>query len=324
MEAIRLEMGTKMILSASRRTDIPCYYSDWFYNRIKEGFLYVRNPINRHQVSEIRISPEVVDCIVFWTKNPAPMLSRLDELQGYPYYFQFTLTAYGTDIEGNVPHKKDVIIPVFQTLSKKIGAQRVIWRYDPVLFNERYTPAYHIKAFKQIARALRGYTDKCVISFVDRYVKNREMLDCLHVCDLEEAQLYAFAGQLSRIALENGMEMASCAEKINLENYGIQHNCCIDKKLIESIIGCRINAGKDRNQRTECGCVESIDIGVYDSCLNGCAYCYANRGQAIVEDNYRKYDPASPLLCGKIMEEDKVTLRPVKSARQEQLSFLDM
>ena len=126
-----------MILSASRRTDIPGYYSDWFYNRIKEGFLFVRNPVNMHQVSKIDLSPEVVDCIVFWTKNPAPMLAGLEELKAYPYYFQFTLTGYGTDIERNVPHKKDVVIPVFQDLSKRIGAQRVVWRYDPILFNDR-------------------------------------------------------------------------------------------------------------------------------------------------------------------------------------------
>ena len=150
-----------MILSVSRRTDIPNYFSEWFFNRIKEGFVYVRNPMNAHQISRIDITPEVVDCIVFWTKNPEPMLDRLDELASYDYYFQFTLTGYGKDMECNVPHKKDRMIPVFHELSKKIGMQKVIWRYDPIIFTKKYTPEYHLKAFEQIAAALKGYTEKC-------------------------------------------------------------------------------------------------------------------------------------------------------------------
>lgn len=313
-----------MIISASRRTDIPCYYADWFYNRIREGFVYVRNPVNRHQVSQIQISPEVVDCIVFWTKNPAPMLSRLEGLKAYPYYFQFTLTGYGTDIEGHVPHKKDVMIPTFQTLSRKIGAEKVIWRYDPILFNNKYTPEVHLRTFAQIATSLKGYTEKCVISFVDTYAKNKKVLDKMRVYDLEEMQLAAFAGQLSDIARDNGMEMASCAEKTDLEPFGIKHNCCIDKSLIESIAGCRINAGKDKNQRAECGCVESIDIGIYDTCQNGCVYCYANYGQHFAAQNYRKYDPSSPLLCGNIEQGDKITVRQVKSLKERQLCLFDL
>ena len=136
-----------MILSVSRRTDIPNYYSEWFYNRIKEGFAYARNPMNPRQVSKIAISRDVVDCIVFWTKNPEPMMGRLDELSAYPYYFQFTLTGYGRDMERNVPHKRDKMIPIFQNLSSRIGAERVIWRYDPIIFTKTYTPEYHLKAF---------------------------------------------------------------------------------------------------------------------------------------------------------------------------------
>ena len=131
---IKNERSDEMILSVSRRTDIPNYYSEWFYNRIKEGFLYVRNPMNAHQISEIKITPDVVDCIVFWTKNPLPMIKRLDEIKDYNYYFQFTLTGYGNDVEINLPNKKTKMIPVFQELSEKIGKQKVIWRYDPIFF----------------------------------------------------------------------------------------------------------------------------------------------------------------------------------------------
>lgn len=301
-----------MILSASRRTDLPNYYSDWFYNRIKEGFLYVRNPINVHQISEIRLSPEIVDCIVFWTKNPGPMLDRLDELKDYKYYFQFTLTGYGADIENNVPHKKEIIIPVFQELSRKIGREKVIWRYDPILFTDRYTPEYHLKAFGQIARALRGYTDKCVISFVDTYAKNKRRMDPLKIRDRNESQLIAFARQISDIACGNGMEVGSCAEKINLENCGIKHNCCIDRKLIEAIAVRPVNVSKDKNQREECGCVESVDIGTYNTCKNGCVYCYANHSRESVVNNCSRYDPQSTLLCGEVMEGDRITSRQMR------------
>lgn len=312
-----------MILSASRRTDIPNYYSDWFLHRIKEGFVYVRNPMNPHQISKIELSPEVVDCIVFWTKNPKPMMDRLAELKSYNYYFQFTLTGYGTDIEAGVPHKKECIIPTFQSLSRKIGKEKVIWRYDPIFFTDKYTLEYHLKAFEQIASALHGYTDKCVISFVDIYAKNRKSMEALHVCDTDKAQLQNFAKELGRIAAENGMEISSCAEEIDLEVCGITHNCCIDSKLIESMIGCRINAVKDKNQREACGCMESIDIGAYDTCRNGCKYCYANNSEECVANNCDKYNPLSPILCGAITEDDKIHIREVKSIKEVQLSIFD-
>ena len=313
-----------MILSVSRRTDVPNYYSDWFYHRIEEGFLYVRNPMNPHQISEIKITPDVVDCIVFWTKNPAPMIERLDELDAYHYYFQFTLTGYGRDVERNLPDKKTTLIPIFRELSEKVGKNKVIWRYDPILFSERYTAEYHINAFRSIAEALRGYTDKCVISFVDIYSKNKRELEWLSNHELAETQLRRFAKQLSDIANENRISIGSCAEKIDLSEYGIEHNCCIDKKLIENMIGCKLKVDKDKNQRKECGCVESVDVGAYNTCKNGCAYCYANYSQKSVESNYAGYDPLSPLLCGKITPEDKISQRAVKSLKETQMSIFDL
>ena len=313
-----------MILSVSRRTDVPSYYSEWFYNRIKEGFLYVRNPMNPHQVSRIELSPEVVDCIVFWTKNPQPMLERLGELVAYKYYFQFTLTGYGKDIESNVPHKKEVVIPAFQKLSEQIGTKRVIWRYDPILFNRTYTPEYHLKAFEQIGAALKGYTNKCVISFVDEYAKNKKSMAGLQVYNLPETERKDFAGKLSEIAKENGMSIASCAESIDLAQCGIEHNSCIDKTLIEDIIGSKLKASKDKGQRPECGCVESVEVGTYNTCKNGCKYCYANHSPESVIENCRKYSVDSPLLCGVITEEDKISKRKMKSLRDVQMSLFDM
>ncbi len=313
-----------MILSVSRRTDIPNYFSEWFYNRIKEGFLYVRNPMDFHQISEIKITPDVVDCIVFWTKNPLPMMERLDELKEYNYYFQFTLTGYGNGVEANLPNKKTIMIPVFQELSDRIGKEKVIWRYDPIFFSDRYNIEYHLKAFKSIAEALNGYTDKCVISFVDIYPKNKKDMERLSNRNLNDSELRKFAKELSRIAGDNNIKVGSCAEKIDLDECGIIHNCCIDRALIEKLVGCKMKAGKDKNQRVECGCVESVDIGAYNTCKNGCAYCYANYSEKSVESNSLKYDPASPLLCGRLEAEDKVNLRKAASLKEIQLSIFDI
>lgn len=307
-----------MILSVSRRTDIPNYYSDWFFNRIRAGFLYVRNPMNPHQISRIDLSPEVVDCIVFWTKNPAGMLERLEELKDYSYYFQFTLTGYGRDMEPGLPDKRKVLIPVFQKLSQKVGAKRVIWRYDPILKNEKYTPEYHLKAFEAIAGSLDGYTDRVVISFLDFYAKTRRNMSELQVETISEKEMFWFAEHLVQIAVRHGMEVESCAEAVDLQDAGVKHGSCIDKKRIEEIIGCRLTGGKDRNQRSGCGCFESIETGAYHTCRNGCRYCYANFSDEWVGENVKAYDPASPLLCGMIGPDDRVTERKVRSLKEMQ------
>lgn len=310
-----------MILSVSRRTDIPNYYSEWFYNRIKEGFLYVRNPMNSHQVSRIDLSPEVVDCIVFWTKNPANMLERLEELYEYQYYFQFTLTGYGRDIEPNLPDKRSELIGTFKKLSEKIGKDRVIWRYDPILINERYSVEYHLKAFDEIANSLKYHTKKVIISFVDLYAKTQRNTKGLNIQKLSKEQMVDIARELAKIAERNQLVIETCAEQIDLTNIGIKHGSCIDKSLIEKILGCRLVMGKDKNQREECGCYESVEVGTYNTCKNGCKYCYANFNNEKVRDSIELYDVNSPLLCGILHSDDKVTERKVKSLKNQQISF---
>lgn len=312
-----------MILSVSRRTDIPNYYSEWFMNRIREGYLYVRNPMNTHQISKIDLSPELVDCIVFWTKNPEPMLFRLEELDAYSYYFQFTLTGFGADMEWHVPDQK-IMIPIFQKLSHKIGREKVIWRYDPIILTDKYNPEYHLKIFEHIAGELQGCTSKCVISFVDLYTKIQKNMRDFHAFFLKEKELLIFARELSAIASRYDMKVATCAEAIDLSSCGIEHNCCIDKELIEQIIGCKMTVGKDKNQRKECGCVESIDVGTYNTCKNGCQYCYANYSMESVAWNGKQYDVHSPLLCGRVTEGDKITERKVKSWKEKQLTIWDI
>ena len=157
-----------MILSVSRRTDIPAFYSEWFFNRIKEGYVCVRNPMNIHQISKIALTPNLIDCIVFWSKNPYPMLSRLDELKDYMYYFQFTINPYDTVLEQQVPGKKHVI-ETFKRLSDLISPDRVIWRYDPIILTDTISVDYHIKYFEELAKRLHTYTKTCIISFLDLY-----------------------------------------------------------------------------------------------------------------------------------------------------------
>ena len=312
-----------MILSVSRRTDIPNYYSDWFYERIQEGFLYVRNPFRAHQISKIPLSPDTVDCIVFWTKNPENMMDRLEELKDYKYYFQFTLTGYGKDIEPGVPHKRERMLSVFRALSEKIGSHRVIWRYDPILVNDIYTPEYHCRAFQEIAGSLRGYTEKAVISFIDFYAKTRRNMENLRVKQMTEEDMFTLAERLAAIAKTNRMAIESCAEIIDLHKAGIEHGCCIDKKRIEKVTGCRIEGVKDKNQRKECGCLESIDVGVYNTCRNGCKYCYANFSDTCVKENAKRYDVNSPVLCGTVMPEDIIMERKVKSLKVRQIGLFD-
>lgn len=266
-----------MIVSASRRTDIPSHYSDWFYDRIKDGFVFVRNPRNFHQVRKINLAPDVVDGIVFWTKNPIPMLDRLDELKNYKYYFQFTITPYGKDIEPNLPSKADEIVSAFKRLSDIIGAERVIWRYDPILISERYSVDYHIHAFGRIAKELHSYTQKVTISFIDedyRCVKNN--IKELALLDFPYETQVELSSKFAEIAHSYGLAIDTCAEKIDLLKYGIEHAKCVDDRLFARLLGYSLSVKKDKAQRAECGCVTSIDIGMYNTCRNGCRYCYAN------------------------------------------------
>ena len=282
-ECVKL-MGNKyrkmvffMIVSASRRTDIPTYHSDWFFDRVKEGFVLTRNPMNHNQIREVSLRPDEVSGIVFWTKNPLPMTDRLDELENYMYYFQFSVTPYGKDIELNLPRKNNEILSAFKGLADKIGPDRVIWRYDPILINEKYSADYHVRAFERIAREFQGFTKKVVISFIDRSYRNvKRNLKELALIDLSADEQDRLASRLAEIARSCGLSVEACAQDIDLAKHEINPAKCIDDVLLSNLLGYKIDVKKDRNQRSACGCAASVDIGVYNTCLNGCRYCYAN------------------------------------------------
>jgi len=202
-------------------------------------------------------------------------------------------------------------------LSEKIGSERVIWRYDPILLNQRYVLEYHLKAFEEIAGNLKGYTRKVVISFVDLYAKTQRNTDGLNIKQMSNTETMEFAKALSQIARSNQLVIETCAEQIDLQNIGIKHGSCIDKELIEKIIGYKLKAGKDKNQRKECGCIESAEVGTYNTCKNGCKYCYANFNDVKVKESVKRYDINSPLLCGNLESDDKITVRKVKSLKAD-------
>lgn len=297
-----------MILSVSRRTDIPAFYSDWFYQRLKEGHVYIRNPMNIHQISKVAINTDVVDCIVFWSKNPMPMLARLNELKQFNYYFQFTVNPYNHDLEQHVP-KKEVIIETFKKLADRIGRKRMIWRYDPILFTNEIDLNYHVKYFEELAKRLSPFTKRCTISFVDFYKKTERNLKETTARELTDTEIHSIARQLVQIANHYNIEIQTCSEKIELTEYGIEHGRCVDHKVVEELLGFKINTKKDKNQRKECGCIESIDIGEYNTCGHTCLYCYANFNKEVVSKKQKNHDPSSPLLIGQVEEKDNVVER---------------
>ncbi len=305
-----------MILSASRRTDIPTYHGEWFMNRLREGYVLTRNPMNHSQIHRITLSPQIVDCIVFWTKNAAPFLTHLDELDclGYRYYFQHSLTPYESDMEPGLP-PKDELLKQFTALGRHLGKDRLVWRYDPILLTSRYSIEFHKEAFSHFCDTLAGVTDEVVISFIDLYARLRKTE--LRACTHEE--MVEIATAFGQIAASHGITIRACSEAMDLTPYGIQSGSCIDPRRVERVIGTQLTLEKADGQRTECGCCESVDIGAYNTCLNGCRYCYANYSDESIRRNMKMCDPKSPLLLGQLLEGETVRDRKVKSNIERQL-----
>jgi hypothetical protein len=240
------------------------------------------------------------------------MLARLDELKSYMYYFQFTINPYDKGLEQGVP-RKEGIISTFKELSEMIGKKRVIWRYDPVLLTESMDMQYHMRYFEEIAKRLEGYTNTCVISFVDLYQKTQRNLKDITAREPSQNEMVEIAGKLCAIAKRYGITIQTCAEEIALESVGIKHGKCIDSTLIEDLLSVKLVVDKDPNQRKVCGCVQSIDIGEYNTCAHGCKYCYANFKDSVVAANRAAHNPHSPLLIGNLRPDDKVTDRKLFS-----------
>ena len=288
-----------MIINTGMRTDIPAYYSEWFFNRIHEGFVMVRNPYYQEQVTRYRLTPDVVDLIEFCTKNPAPMLPRMNELSGHGMFWFVTITPYGIDVEPNVPPKEEVM-ESFKKLSDIVGVNSISWRYDPIFINEKYTIEYHIKTFEQMAASLAGSTGQVVISFIDLYSKTLKNFPSAKEVTSDERLI--IGKEFARIGQKYGIRVRSCFEGNDLAPFGVDASGCITKSILEKSLGTRLSIPKETNPRQNgrftCSCVLGRDIGMYNTCGHMCRYCYANQDAKTVKRNMAAHIPTSPFLIG--------------------------
>ena len=299
-----------MIVSASRRTDIPAQHMPWLMQRLHEGYVLVRNPVSPRRVSRVPLTKDVLDGMVFWSKNPLPILPHLEQLRDIPFYIQFTLTPYGRDIEQNLPEKR-ALLDGFVQLSHILGPQRMVWRYDPILLNAQWTADVHLASFRAMAKRLAGCTDTCVVSFLDPYRSMAARCALLHLQYPSTDQMQELFSRLSAAANDCGMHLCTCCEQLP----DAPRSACIDKARLERILGTPLKLSPDKNQRSGCGCFESVDIGAYDTCQNGCLYCYATHRPVIALP-----PPDSPIL-GTLHPDDIVTDRKVVSQKILQTSL---
>ena len=301
-----------MILQTGMRTDIPAFYAQWFLNRLRAGFVDVRNPYNPHAVTRYRITPDVVDLIGFCTKNPAPMLPHLNALSRFGQYWFITITPYGRDIEPNVPPAARVIED-FRRLSDVVGPDSMGWRYDPILIDSSYTAERHIDAFDRMAKALSGATHTAVISFIDLYSKVRRNFP--EAREVSAELRLKLGGAMAEIAKANGMTLRPCGEGSELAAFGADCSGCMTAAVFERALGRRLNvpAQARRGARKDCACLLSADIGAYNSCPHLCRYCYANADAAKVRANFRMHDPESSMLIGRLTDQDTVHMADQRS-----------
>ena len=294
-----------MIIQTGMRTDIPAFYSEWFMNRIKEGYVMVRNPYNPSVVTKYSLTPDVVDLLAFCTKNPGPMLKHINELKQFGMYWFVTITPYGEDIEPNVPDKEKVMDD-FITLSKLVGTECIGWRYDPIIVDQFHTPEWHIEKFAHMSKKLRGYTNTCVISFIDLYEKVKRNFPEVREVTWDEKM--HIGKTFVEIGKENGMVIKPCAEGKALGQFGADCSGCMTISMYKKALQYPLTVpARKLNQRNgQCACILGTDIGAYDTCGHLCRYCYANTDNRKVMDNMKKHDPHSPFLLGKSEENDVI------------------
>ena len=302
-----------MIIQTGNRTDIPAFYSEWFANRLREGFVLVRNPFNHQSVTRYILDPSVVDLIVFCTKNPEPMQKYMDLLKPYHQYWFVTITPYGKDIEPNVP-EKPAVMEMFIRLSSVVGPDHMCWRYDPVFIDENWTVERHTASFRSMCKTLAGHTHTAVISFIDLYEKVKR--------NFPEAKTVPFRTQLAltkafvEIGREYGMTIKPCGESGELEKAGADCSGCMTQKVFEKAVGQNLLLPSIPNNRKECACFITGDIGAYNTCGHLCRYCYANADRNAVIRSMKNHDSKSPLLIGHVLPDDKIS-------QPKQVSWID-
>lgn len=297
-------LGSIVIISASRRTDIPAFHSEWLMNRLRAGYVLVRNPVAKNIVYRVDLSRRNVDCIAFITKNPMPLEPHLKEIgsMGHIYTFQVTLTPYGKDLEPGVPFKADINDCCIR-IADRIGRDRMTWRYDPVILNGRIGLDYHRRKFEMMCGEASQWTDRCIISFVDFYSKLSRVAEEGTIRAITREEKAAFARMAARTADEYGMTVTSCCAKEDLSEYGVINRPCMDAATYRSLnIPYEVSSSP---MRERCGCIRSIDIGEYDTCMHDCVYCYANRPD-IEKRASKVYMPESEMLWSCLTPRDQI------------------
>lgn len=293
-----------MILFASGRTDIPAFYSNWFINRVEAGFVDVRNPFNQKLVSRIYFSD--VDLIMFCSKNPLPMINKLDILK-VPVLFHVTITPYSKDVEPNIPDKR-LIIEGVKKLSLVLGIDNVVVRYDPIFLSDKYNVDYHIKAFDKLCKNLNGYVNKIIVSFMDEYKNVRSNKNILKYRAFTREDYKKIGEAFSKSAHDNGMSVQTCFEDEDLTEYGFVKGECLSHELAYILTGKKFKSSNVRKEK-KCECVQMVDIGDYNSCMHMCKYCYANYDEKAVSNNFERHDDNSSLLIGSIQSDDVIKVR---------------
>ncbi len=301
-----------MILNTGGRTDTVQYYSEWLLNRFREGYVLSRNPLFPEIVNRIELNPETIDVVVFCSKDYSPILPRLHEISDrFNCYYHYTITAYGTDIEPRVPSIEDSI-RTLKALAAQVGPEKIAWRYDPVLLTEKYTIERHLETFDRMARELTPYVDRCIFSFVEMYKKLEvNMPELLPVSEEDKLTL---AENLGAIAQRYSLWLQTCATRTDYEQFGIHRSGCMTTEIFSQALGIEFKKTPHKGNRLGCACMESRGLGDYNSCPNGCRYCYANKDHAKALQNYLTHNPDSPLLWGNIQPGDKIV-----PSRQESL-----
>lgn len=293
-----------MILNVSGRTDIVAFYLDWFKKRYQEGFVDVRNPFNPKLVSRIYFTD--VDAIMFCTKNPLPIIDYLQDIEK-PIIFHVTLTPYKNDIEPNVPDKSQLIEGI-KKISELIGKDNLFIRYDPIFISDKYNLVYHQKAFDKMCSLLKGYVTQIIVSFIDEYKNVKNNKDSLNKKNFTETE-YRFIGvEFSSIAKKYQMTVQTCFEERNLLEYGFIQGDCISREFAYSLTGKKYKIQTIRKER-KCHCIQTVDIGVYNTCKHFCKYCYANFDELQVSNNVLKHNPKSSLLIGELKSDDIIKIR---------------
>lgn len=303
-----------MIINTGGRTDTVQYYTEWLLNRFREGFVYTRNPLFPNKVTRYELSPDKVDAIVFCSKNYEPILENLSEITDkYNTYFHYTITAYDKDIEPRVPSIEKSIETLLR-LENIVGKNRIAWRYDPVLLTDKYTIDYHLQTFEMMSARLSGHIDRCIFSFVEMYKKLS--LNMPELKPMTEDEKLILAKGMGNIAAKYNIYLQTCATNGDYTNFGIHPSGCMTLDILGKANGIKFKNLKHKGNRKHCNCIETRDIGAYDTCPNGCKYCYANATPAKAVENFKIHNKTSPILLGEIKETDTIQ-------QGNQKSFID-